>query len=1033
MSFRSAARPFVTYVLIAALMPTSGLAALRAPARAGDDAAGAERLSATRELLEAMNALPQAVASGRPQIYLVYAVDVAVPAMGPPAAITVPPGWFDEFLNELLAATPVSAPVRAPRPPVPPKIEPPTPCHVRCPPVSAPVREPRPPVPPKADPPTPCHVRCPPVAQQESILDEIEAADAQIRSLPSATGLAAVPDSLPFEANPNESVPVERSMSIAMKDALQEAGFDNPDNNGSATFTRGSGKVVYEGQFEDGDIIVTGNLVDGRIVLTKDFRPLTTSGEPGEPVRIRSTGQAPAAGGTPAAPVGQAAGPGTDVQTAQTPAPAELPPGARGVPAEVSREWGQELYGQFANEAKTIGGPRDAQGRLLDPNGQVVAPTTAAGLKMVQDAVVSDLETFTGHLRELQALPREHKIALGQDLQDASAALRTAAADMERAKANFEAFRPSEHLFNNSMALAAQRERAGDAAGAAELRAQAAATPYGQYVAARARYVELLNATPLLGVQHDGTFLYEAFADPGQFPARSQSAIANSQRYVDLLNRYLAAGITQTTAQAKELAGYNTIEQLAVFASPAYAYVHDRLVSMGAMIGSTVTADLIAELRAAANGSLKSWSDAAWQRIVDRSLVVLQIGCMFLPGGQILALGLAGVQVLRAGKDTVVAHFDNQDAIARASAAGFDRVVQTEEQAGEAAQNLFWTAGLSVFDVYGAVQYARLMKVLRSEQAAARAAQDAVEAGTARAGAAAAPAPGSAPSSTRPAATTPDGTWDPSVRAPQTEAEIEALFKQHVVGEARADAAQEVATEIKLARDAGVDERTIRDLTAHADSPLGNRMAAEALMKARLTAQGYDLTMTREEFTRLQGMSVRAGANGSGLTPDDIAWLNAHAGPGYFESLPRRGQVTGWAQSPFAGGGSGMPQEGFVAALDPDSAARLQAAWQARGGQYSGIPNADDVGTQILRPGTAGTPTVRIDPNATVLMPPPTGTPTVRLDPNSTVLIDPDATVGLADEVTQLMMSAQRQGGAPQPLARTIRWALEQRGLSPAS
>lgn len=845
--------------------------------------------------------------------------------------------------------------------------------------------------------------------------------EAHVRAMPSGKTLAGMTDSLPFEANPNQSVPAERSMSIAIKDALQEAGFDNPDNNGRSTFKPGSGTVTYEGQFKDGDIVVTGRLVNGRIVLTKDFKPLTGSGEVGEPVRIRAAGQSAATGNQPAGT--QTSGTQTstaNMQTsnAQATNTALLPPGARAVPAEVVRQWGQELYAEYEKKAQEVSGERDAQGRLLDMNGQAIAPTTVAALKLTQNAIVTDLRTFSEHLQELQGLPRDHKVALGKDLEQAAQEIRVAAAELDKAQAAFEAFLPSEHQFNNSMTRAAQLEKAGDATGAAEMRAQAAATPYGRYVVARARYVELLNATPLLGIKLDGQFLYEAFVDPGQFPhttAGAPASVASDQRYVELLNGYLVAGVDQTNQQAAEVGSYDSIEKLAVLASPAFAHVHDRLIIMGTMIGSTVTADLMAELRAAANGSLKSWTAVAWERIVDRSLIVLQIGVIFLPGGPVIALGLAGLQILRAGEDTVVAYIDHQDALERAAAAGFDQVVQTGDNVDAAAKNLLWTTGLSAFDVYGATQYTRLMQVMRAEQAAARAAQQGVPESTATTTGATSTPAGAAPP-TRPANTTPQGQtrqtgdgWDPSVTAPKTEEEIAALFKKQVGAEARTDAAQEVLAEMKLAREAGVDEQAIRDITKNFDpngSALGNRMMADELMKARLTAHGYDINMPREEFTTLQGMSVRAGPNGSGLTPDDVAWLNTHAHPGYFENLPQRGFVTGFAQNPFHGGGSGMPTEGFISALDAEAAMRLQAAWKAKGGQFNAATaDADALGTQIVRPGTVAD---AADDTGTVIL--PRGTQSQVVDPNKTALIPPPAT----DPGATTIMTAPPAGGVTQ-------------------
>ena len=94
------------------------------------------------------------------------------------------------------------------------------------------------------------------------------------------------------------------------------------------------------------------------------------------------------------------------------------------------------------------------------------------------------------------------------------------------------------------------------------------------------------------------------------------------------------------------------------------------------------------------------------------------------------------------------------------------------------------------------------------------------------------------------------------------------------------------------------------------------------LLKARLRRLGYDFTMTAEEFNRLQGMSVRSGPRGAGLSSADLTWIEQKlaADPDYFKKLTTRGYMTDSLRDAFLTK-SARPQEGFINGLDAESAA----------------------------------------------------------------------------------------------------------------
>ena len=142
----------------------------------------------------------------------------------------------------------------------------------------------------------------------------------------------------------------------------------------------------------------------------------------------------------------------------------------------------------------------------------------------------------------------------------------------------------------------------------------------------------------------------------------------------------------------------------------------------------------------------------------------------------------------------------------------------------------------------------------------------------------------------------------------------------------RALAARAVETEIELAREAGVPEALIEEILAAFDpegSAEKNRQIADDLRRARLTARGYDVSMSRGEYNRLQGLAARA-ADGS-LTDADVRWLRGKvaAEPSYFDELPRRGRMTPEAS------GNGAPADDFQPGLDAASAETVKSVFEA--------------------------------------------------------------------------------------------------------
>jgi hypothetical protein len=135
----------------------------------------------------------------------------------------------------------------------------------------------------------------------------------------------------------------------------------------------------------------------------------------------------------------------------------------------------------------------------------------------------------------------------------------------------------------------------------------------------------------------------------------------------------------------------------------------------------------------------------------------------------------------------------------------------------------------------------------------------------------------------------------------------------------QAQAASELAIEIRLARDAGVPDTEIFEVTAAFDPDgdlAANRRVIETLRKARLTALGYDVTMRGDEYGRLRAIAALMDTPGGTLTDGDIQWLRDRlaADPDYLDRLPRRGMA-----APATGDGD-QPANGFMPGLDASQA-----------------------------------------------------------------------------------------------------------------
>jgi hypothetical protein len=178
----------------------------------------------------------------------------------------------------------------------------------------------------------------------------------------------------------------------------------------------------------------------------------------------------------------------------------------------------------------------------------------------------------------------------------------------------------------------------------------------------------------------------------------------------------------------------------------------------------------------------------------------------------------------------------------------------------------------------------------------------------------------------------------------------------------------EVEAEMRLAREAGVPENDITQITQAFDPINGravdNWVIATKLLERRLTHLGYRLNVTREEWVLATQLWFR-GRNGR-LSPADVAWLQRQVNrdPAFFVNLPKYGKNFQFGHNLMTN--TLRPKDGFVPVIDASGARILQDAFEAAGGRVPrGVP-AGATPPSTARPMTGATATGSILPVAGV-------------------------------------------------------------------
>jgi hypothetical protein len=521
---------------------------------------------------------------------------------------------------------------------------------------------------------------------------------------------------------------------------------------------------------------------------------------------------------------------------------------------------------------------------------------------------------------------------------------------------------------------------------------------YQQYLNARNAFVQALNATdPLLGVQEDGTgpYLFEQLlhGSPGD--------------KIDALDNAISQATGQLQQQFNDLNKPPSVNTLIQMGADQYA----QSAATAAASGGDFTKLLVDGLQAEHQGmkGVEAYGKAYSDFLLAEASALPVVGIPFM---------LA--QVFFDGKDYYVAVTDEKNAQALAPIEGYQPVAEATEVRQDAgakfATSAVTTGGaLGLQAVNKALQAGKTVKVVyRFHGRSGMVVLDAKSAG--RAAAVAGDAKGTAVVQDATAATATNaasdagGTLsrpissDPLIQQQQ----LDAFINQQFAG----TGVQEVKLQVNLARKAGVPaeqiQQILQDFNPNDTLGTSNLMVAKGLNDLRLQTLGYELDMPGSEFSRVQQLSVRAGPNGVGLTPQDVQWLQQQvdANPNYFNDFVgkdggvRRGITTNYSNATLARPMTGpngepllnpqnnlpaiggitkaSPPEFLPVLQSPEDVLAIKDAFVAKGGKLP--PTGPGVSAGNLPP--SNTPAVNLpaaDNAATVKLTPRSNTPTVNL------------------------------------------------------
>ncbi len=337
-----------------------------------------------------------------------------------------------------------------------------------------------------------------------------------------ATKLANVPDSIPYEANPYSQVPQTRTMSTAIKEALENAGIDPREGSPSYDEAPTADTVTFEGQYPDGDVIVTGKLVNGRIVLTKQFKPVQPSGQLGDVVTI-GYNPTPVTAGAPT-----------------------LDPDSAALNSAIETEL-RSAYDDVLKQARALKGERIV-------SGVNIADGTLMFAVLTRNVYAFQLSTHMARLEHYANQPRAERIAHIQRLQVLAKRIRFWWAIRAFLTNALSTARPVGEI---QTALRDKAKEAGTDADQARALLNMADRPEAWMNLASAEIYQLIDQDPIVAAS--GSLLRGLWSD---------------ERPEDLLEMYddeVADAAVDAQSQLTRVSGVDTVEGITEFLRPEYA------------------------------------------------------------------------------------------------------------------------------------------------------------------------------------------------------------------------------------------------------------------------------------------------------------------------------------------------------------------------------------------------------------------------------------------------------------------------------
>lgn len=358
------------------------------------------------------------------------------------------------------------------------------------------------------------------------------------------------------------------------------------------------------------------------------------------------------------------------------------------------------LDGQLKALATQVTGPQDDDGNFLVPwvfEDIVVSPQVIQGLLLIRDMHVVHLESLAAKLNNTVALPRADKIRMARGLRDLSASqVRPAFVNFVSAQSQVARYpyrngrrgSDAETVYNiliNSKDPAVREDAEGHV--------------WAIFLRRRAEYYSLLAQNPVLGIQHDGEYFYNAL--------RNMPASAPDQDYVEIFNKFLKAGAALALEQATEAAAITELDDLWDFGGPRYTRAQHDAVTLTEGLGATIGSELIDAVRLHFKAAeLSSEFEAG---VIDVSLGILAALAFPIPGiGPFISAGIAAGIVGVEGGRYGLTYLDELRAHSTAAVTGYEQVMAAEDATSAAGDRFEMAVVFAAFEL-GSLQAARIL------------------------------------------------------------------------------------------------------------------------------------------------------------------------------------------------------------------------------------------------------------------------------------------------------------------------------------